>query len=129
MLNRTVAPKIIDPVQFEIKLPATKKYKLANGIEVFVLDMGTEDTMMVNWVFSAGNWFENKKNVAAATNFLLKNGTSKRNAFEINEHFEFYGSYLNRTCYNETSEITLHSLSKHINELLPVVAELVQDAV
>ncbi len=129
MLNRTVAPKIIDPVQFDIKLPATKKYKLANGIEVFALDMGSEDTLMVNWVFSAGNWFENKKNVAAATNFLLKNGTSKRNAFEINEHFEYYGSYLNRACYNETSEITLHTLSKHINELLPVVAELVQDSV
>ncbi|MFL5747405.1 MAG: M16 family metallopeptidase [Niastella sp.] len=129
MLNRTIAPKIIDPVQFEIKLPATKKYKLANGIEVFALDMGSEDTLLVNWVFSAGNWFENKKNVAAATNYLLKNGTSKRNAFEINEHFEYYGSYLNRTCYNETSEITLHTLSKHINELLPVVAELVQDSV
>ncbi len=39
MLNRTVAPKIIDPVQFEIKLPAAKKYILTNGIEVFALDM------------------------------------------------------------------------------------------
>jgi predicted Zn-dependent peptidase len=129
MLNRTIAPPIIDPVAFDIKLPALKKHKLSNGVEVFAVDMGTEDTLMVNWVFYAGNWFENKKAVAAATNFLLKNGTSKRNAFEINEHFEFYGSYLNRACYNETSEITLHTLSKHINELLPVVAELVQDSV
>ncbi|OQP67188.1 peptidase M16 [Niastella vici] len=129
MLNRTIAPPIIDPVAFDIKLPAYKKYILTNGIEVFAVDMGTEDTLMVNWVFAAGNWFENKKAVAAATNFLLKNGTSKRSAFDINEHFEFYGSYLNRACYNETSEITLHTLSKHINELLPVVAELVQDSV
>jgi predicted Zn-dependent peptidase len=129
MLNRTVAPKIIDPVQFDIKLPACKKHTLANGIEVFTVDMGNEDTLMVNWVFSAGNWFENKKAVAAATNFLLKNGTSKRSAFDINEHFEYYGSYLNRACYNETAEITLHTLGKHINELLPVVAELMQDAV
>jgi zinc protease len=129
MLNRTIAPPIIDPVAFDIKLPAYKKYTLTNGIEVFAVDMGTEDTLMVNWVFYAGNWFENKKAVAAATNFLLKNGTSKRSAFEINEHFEYYGSYLNRACYNETAEVTLHTLSKHINELLPVVAELVQDSV
>jgi zinc protease len=129
MLNRTIAPPIIDPVAFDLKLPACKKYTLSNGVEVYAVDMGTEDTLMVNWVFSAGNWFEKKKAVAAATNFLLKNGTSRRNAFEINEHFEYYGSYLNRACYNETSEITLHTLSKHINELLPVVAELVQDAV
>lgn len=129
MLNRTIAPPIIDPVAFDIKLPAYKKYTLTNGLEVFAVDMGTEDTLMVNWVFSAGNWFENKKAVATATNFLLKNGTSKRSAFDINEHFEFYGSYLTRACYNETSELTLHTLSKHINELLPVVAELVQDSV
>jgi len=129
MLNRTIAPKIIDPVQFDIKLPGCQKYKLTNGIEVYAVDMGSEDVLMVNWVFSAGNWFENKKAVASATNFLLKNGTSKRNAFEVNEHFEYYGSHLNRSCYNETAEITLHTLSKHINELLPVVAELVQDAV
>jgi len=129
MLNRTIAPPITDPVAFDINLPACKKYTLSNGIKVFALDMGTEETLMVNWVFYAGNWYENKKAVASATNFLLKNGTSKRNAFEINEHFEYYGAYLNRACYNETSEITLHSLNKHINELLPVVAELVQDSV
>jgi hypothetical protein len=44
-----------------------------------------------------GNWFENKNLVAASTNFLLKNGTSKKNAFQLNEHFEYYGSYLNRS--------------------------------
>jgi len=129
MLNRTIAPPIIDPVAFDIQLPACKKHTLSNGVEVYAVDLGNEDTLMVNWVFYAGNWFENKKAVAAATNFLLKNGTSKRNAFEINEHFEYYGAYLNRACYNETAEITLHTLGKHVNELLPVVAELVQDAV
>ena len=90
MLNSTIAPPIIDPVAFDIKLPAYKKYTLANGVEIFAVDMGTEDTLMVNWVFYAGNWFEKKKAIAAATNFLLKNGTSKRNAFEINEHFLIY---------------------------------------
>jgi zinc protease len=129
MLNRTIAPPIVDPVAFDISLPACKKYTLSNGIEVFAVDMGSEDTLMVNWVFYAGNWNEKEKAVAAATNFLLKNGTSKRAAFEINEHFEYYGAYLNRTCYNETADLTLHCLNKHIDELLPVVAELVTDSV
>ena len=67
--------------------------------------------------------------MAAATNFLLKNGTSKKKAFQINEHFEFYGSFLNRACYNETSTLTLHCLNKHIGELLPVVEELITDSI
>lgn len=129
MLNRTIAPPIVDPVAFDISLPACKKYTLSNGIEVFAVDMGSEDTLMLNWVFYAGNWYETKKAVASAASFLLKNGTAKRTAFDINEHFEYYGAYLNRACYNETADLTLHCLNKHIDELLPVVAELVTDSV
>ena len=67
--------------------------------------------------------------MAATTNFLLRNGTSTKTAFQVNEHFEYFGSYLNRTCHNETASITLHCLTKHIAELLPVVRELITDSV
>ena len=128
-LDRAIAPAIKSPVEFDIKLPPVEKTVLSNGIEVYSVNMGTEDTLLVNWVFYAGNWYETKKGIAAASNFLLKNGTSKRSAFEINEHFDYYGSYLNRACYNETSEITLHMLNKHADILLPVVAELIADSI
>ena len=128
-LDRTIAPAIKSPVEFDIKLPPIEKTILSNGVEVYSVNMGTEDTLLVNWVFYAGNWYETKKGIAAASNFLLKNGTSKRSAFEINEHFDYYGSYLNRACYNETSEITLHMLNKHADVLLPVVAELIADSI
>ncbi len=129
MLIRTAPPSIIDPVEFDVQLPACEVHTLSNGVQVYALDMGTEDTLMVNWVFYAGNCFENKKAVAVATNHLLKNGTSRLNAFALNEHFEFYGAYLSRSCYQETAEITLHCLSRHAAELLPVVAEIVSDSV
>src|SRR4249920_3054169 len=129
MLNRMIAPKIIDAVEFDLKLPPFQKKILKNGVVLYAIDMGTQETMMVNWVFNAGNWFEEKNLVAAAANYLLKNGTSSKNAFAINEHFEFYGSYLNRTCQNETAEITLHCLSKHSSELLPIVAEIISESI
>src|SRR4030095_13040328 len=129
ILDRSIAPAIKSPVEFDIKLPQVEKTVLSNGIEVYSVNMGTEDTMLVNWVFYSGNWYEKKKGVAAATNFLLKNGTSKRTAFEINEHFDYYGSYLNRSCYTETSEINLHTLTKHVEVLLPVVAEMIVDSI
>lgn len=129
MVNRVIAPPIKDPVEFDITLPPARKETLSNGVEVYLVDMGTEDTLMINWVFYAGNSYEKKNTVAAATNFLLKNGTSRLNAFDINEHFDYYGSYLNRSAYNETAEISLHCLSKHTEELLPVVAELISDSI
>ena len=67
--------------------------------------------------------------VAAATNFLLKNGTSNKTAFQLNEEFEYFGAYCNRSCYNETALVSISSLSKHLPALLPVIREMITDSV
>jgi predicted Zn-dependent peptidase len=128
-IDRTIAPEIVDAVNFKLLLKSCKKFVLKNGVEVYTIDAGAEEVLSVEWVFYAGNWFEEQNLVAASANFLLKNGTTKRNAFQVNEHFEYYGSYLNRACYNETATVSLHCLTKHIGELLPVVRELLTDSV
>jgi zinc protease len=129
MLNRKTAPHIKDAIEFELELPPYQKHVLRNGVEVYTIDLGKLDTLMVNWVFDAGNWFEEKNGVATATSALLKNGTSRRKAFDINEHFEYYGAYLSRATHHETADLTLHCLGKHVRELLPVVAELLTDSI
>jgi predicted Zn-dependent peptidase len=128
-LNRKKAPFIKDAVDFNLQLKPYEKFVLDNGVEVYSINAGAEDVLQIEWVFYAGNWFEEKNLVAASTNYLLKNGTSGKNAFQLNEHFEYYGSYLNRHCYNETASISLHSLSRHLEALLPVVKELINDSV
>jgi predicted Zn-dependent peptidase len=128
-VDRTIAPRIIDAVDLHLHLKPYRKYVLRNGVEVYAIDAGAEDVMMVEWVYYAGDWYEEEKLVAAATNFMLKNGTRGKTAFQLNEHFEYYGAYLNRACQNETSTITLHTLSKHIDKLLPVVREMLTDSV
>lgn len=129
MPDRKHAPEIVDAVNFKLQLKQAEKFVLKNGVEVYAVDAGAEEVLAVEWVFSAGNWFEEQNLVAATTNFLLRNGTSQKTAFQINEYFEYYGSYLNRACYNETATITLHCLSRHIKELLPSVRELIVDSV
>ena len=128
-VNRKIAPPITDAVNFHLELKPYEKFTLDNGLPVYAVNTGPEEVMMVEMVFFSGNSFEEKNLIAAASNFLLKNGTSKKKAFQINEHFEYYGSFLNRACYNETATITLHSLNKHIAELLPVVEELITDSI
>lgn len=127
-LERKKAPPIVDAVNFNLKLKPADTFKLKNGVPVYAIDAGAEEVLSLEWVFYAGNWYEDQNLVAATANFLLRNGTSTKTAFQINEHFEYYGSYLNRACYNETATITLHCLNKHIGELLPVVKELIVDS-
>jgi predicted Zn-dependent peptidase len=129
MPDRKQAPEIVDAVNFNLSLKPAEKFTLKNGVDVYAVNAGAEEVLSLEWVFFAGNWQEEQNLVAATSNFLLRNGTSTRTAFQINEHFEYYGSYLNRSCYNETATITLHCLSKHVRELLPVVKELITDSV
>ncbi|MDP4262519.1 MAG: pitrilysin family protein [Bacteroidota bacterium] len=128
-LERKKAPAIVDAVDFKLQLKPYTKFTLKNGVEVYAIDAGAEEVMAIEWVYYAGNWYEDQNLVAATVNFLLKNGTRSKSAFQINEHFDYYGSYLNRACYNETATLSLHCLTKHIGELLPVVRELLTDAV
>ena len=129
MLNRNSAPEIIDAVDMKLQLQPYTSFTLDNGVPVYTVGGGAQDVLMIELVFFAGNWYEEKNIVAATTNFMLKNGTKQKNAFAINEHFDFYGAYLNRSCYNETAVVTLHCLTKYVAELLPVVAEVITDSI
>jgi len=129
MLNRTIPPAIKDAVDFNLTLNPYTKFLLSNGAPVYYINDGTEEVALIEMVFNAGNSYENKNLVASTTNYLIKNGTSNKTALEINEHFEYYGAYLNRSCHNETAIITLHCLSRHLKELLPVVKEILTDSI
>jgi len=128
MLNRTIAPSIKNAIDFDLRLKPCEKFTLDNGVELYTINAGEEAVMQMELVFAAGNSFEKQNIVAAATNHLLKNGTTTKTAFEFNEHFEFYGSFLNRTCANETATISLHTLTKNLPVLLPEIAEMITNA-
>ncbi len=127
-IDRKQAPPIVDAVNFNLQLKPYQGYTLRNGVPVYAVNAGAEEVIQLEWVFFAGNSQEEQNLVAATTNFLLRNGTNTKTAFQLNEHFEYYGAYVNRACYNETATITLHCLNKHVGELLPVVKEMITES-
>lgn len=129
MPDRIKAPLIKNPDEFEIKLSPYENFNLANGAPVYCVQGGAEEVMKIDWVFSAGNYFEKKTSIAAAVNYLIRTGAGKRTSFDISNHFEFYGAFLSAACYNEYAVVALETLSRYLKEVLPVVAELLTDAV
>ena len=129
MLDRKVTPTIEEAVHFDLQLKNCDRFTLDNKVPVYAMNAGAQDVVMVEWVFDAGNWYDKQPMVAATTNFLIKNGTTTKTAYQINDFFEFHGAYLNRSCYNETASITLHCLSKHLETLLPVVCEIIETSI
>lgn len=129
MLDRKIIPTIEEAVHFDLQLKNCDRFTLDNKVPVYAMNAGAQDVVMVEWVFDAGNWYDKQPMVAATTNFLIKNGTRSKTAYQINDFFEFHGAYLNRSCYNETASITLHCLSKHLETLLPVVREIIETSI
>ena len=128
-MNRKTAPLIKDAIEFNLTLKPYQHFTLNNGVPVYCIDAGAQEVVQAELVFYAGNWFEQQKNIASATNHLLKNGTSKRSAFQLNEEFEYYGAYCNRACYNETAVVSISALTKQLPAILPVVREMITDSV
>jgi zinc protease len=92
MIDRLVTPPIKDAVEFNLQLKPCTKFLLDNGVPVYAVDAGAQEVLQLELVFYAGNWFEQQRSVAAATNYLLKNGTTNKTAFQLNEEFEYYGA-------------------------------------
>lgn len=129
MLNRKIQPHIVDAADFNLHLKPYTFFTLDNGIPVYAIHAPEQEVTLIEWVFYAGNAHEKENMTASAVNYLLRNGTKNKTALAINEHFEFYGAYLSRNCFNETSTVKLHCLSKHLTQLLPVVHELFTESI
>jgi Predicted Zn-dependent peptidases len=128
-LDRKTAPAIHDAIEFEYKLPPINETKLKNGLPLYWLSAGVQDVVEVTWVFPAGLWQEQKPAVAFATAGLLKNGTSTKTSPQIHEALEYYGSSLKVSTSNDWGVATLHTLTKHLPALLPIIYEVLTDAI
>jgi zinc protease len=128
MMNRQVAPPILDAINFNFELQPLQSDLMANHIPLYWLSAGTQEVIQIDWIFEAGIWQEQATAVAQATAALLKNGTRTKNALVLNEALEFYGSSLKVSASNDYTIVTLHSLTKHLDKILPVIKEILTEA-
>jgi len=128
-VDRKIAPWIHDAIDFSFKLPAISEHMLDNSTCMHWLNAGVQDVAEISWVFPAGLWYESKPTVAQATAALLKNGTSSKTAHQIHEALEFYGANLKVGASNDHASVTLYTITKHLPKLLPIVYEILTDAV
>jgi len=102
-----------------------KKTKLDNGIELNYINGGSQEILKIDFIFNAGNWFQSKPLVASSTNQLMKEGSKKYSSFEISEGIDKYGAFFEVENSYDTATLTLYTLSKHLNSVLPFVKEVI----
>lgn len=122
MIDRSKAPAIHQIQQ--LKLYEPQVHQLRNGIPLYEIALGSQDVIKLDLLFDAGRWYEQAPLVSRATAQLLKAGTLQLQAKQLAEKFEFYGAKLKIYDGFDEVNIRLYCLSKHLEKLLPIVAEL-----
>jgi zinc protease len=126
-MNRLQAPEYT--TQFNFPAIAPEQHQLANQMQLFVINAGSQALCKIEMVFNAGNYFESNALVANATNSLMREGTINKSAGEIAELLDYYGAFLETSVYKDKASVILYSLNKHLHKTLPVMMDLIQNAI
>ena len=127
MLNRAVAPEA-KPIG-DIHLKSPKVLAFNNGIPVYVFHSPDQELVRIEWIFN--NVFNEDENplLNSALSALLKEGTKNYNSAEIADKVDFYGAFLMPEYGFDITSLTLYTLNKHSNVLLPLIKEILTESV
>ena len=126
MLDRTVSPDF--QTITSITIPPVQVITLSNGIYLYVVNVGEQPVIKVEFSFEAGNWQEPQNGVSLFTAKMISEGTSKYSSSEISEYFDKFGSFIESGQGLDRANFVVYGLKKHLPSLLPMVQELLNEA-
>lgn len=125
MLERTLSPAYHS--DFRIPSLQHESFNTATGVPVYLFKAGSENVLKLEFVFNAGHIQAGSGTMAAACNTLMREGTKNRNAKEISEALDYFGSYYENEVTRDRASVCLYTLSKHLKSTLPVLMEVLNE--
>jgi zinc protease len=126
MLNRKNQPVFKDIE--EIKLPPIERFTLKNELELYLIKVPGTDILRIEFLFDAGNWYQEKNLIASTVTSMLLGGTRRRKEKEIAEIIDFYGAFIDLGIDQDYSWMVLYSLNKFLPEALEIVQDILKHA-
>ncbi|MEE9439871.1 MAG: pitrilysin family protein [Saprospiraceae bacterium] len=109
----------------KLNLPEIKKTTLTNGVKLIEINIGTQELVQVEVLYTGGRLNEQKKGFARATARLSKEGTVTYTSSEIAEKIDFYGANISSGASLDYSFVKLFVLSKFLYKVLPIFSEII----
>lgn len=123
MPNRKQRPPI-QPLQ-ALHLPDIPSFRLDNGIEVFLVNQGTQEVIKLEMLFEAGRPYEHKPLVNRVTASIMREGSHNYPSGQIAEYLDFYGTSLKTSVDMDCPGLVLYTLNKHLAKVLPLFCDLI----
>ena len=121
-LNRKTPPPIHQVTSLTLLTPSVSR--LDNGIPVYATRLGTQEILKIELVIRAGRPEEHRRLASRMTARLLREGTPTYISAQIAEKLDFFAGTLQTSAGMDTINVSLYCLTKHLPNLLPIVAEM-----
>ncbi|MEK7854448.1 MAG: insulinase family protein, partial [Acidobacteriota bacterium] len=117
--------------QPKFALPPIEKTKLANGLEVWMVEQKELPIVSMNLVLKTGsaNEPDDRTGVAGMTSQLLDDGTKTRSAVDIVNQLQSIGANLNSGSGIDSTNVTLQTLTKNLDQAMDIYADVVLNPV
>ena len=119
-----VAPASKPPQKLE--LPGVEDFKLANGLQVFVVKSARLPVASMQLAIKAGRWQEPRARlgVAEATADMLVKGTKKHNAVALAKAIDFVGGTIGADSTYEATLLSCSVLARNLPTCLQLLPEM-----
>jgi predicted Zn-dependent peptidase len=128
----TQSYRATSPPRYEVSavpMPQPEYFQLDNGVPVYAINAGSQEVVKIDLLFDAGHVQQHKPLQASFTNKCLIEGTAHYSANEIANLLDSRGAYLRNSSELDDARLTLYSLNKHLEYLMPVFSEVALQAV
>jgi zinc protease len=117
--------------QPKFSLPPIEKTKLANGLELWMVEQKELPIVSMNLVLKTGsaNEPDDRTGVSGLMTQLLDDGTKTRSAVDIANQLQAIGANLNAGAGYDSTNVSLQTLTKNLNQALDIYADVIQNPV
>lgn len=120
------------PPRFEVSavpMLQPEYFQLDNEVPVYAINAGTQEVVKIDLIFDAGHVQQQQPLQASFTNKCLIEGTAHYSSNQIANLLDSRGAYLRNFSDLDDARLTLYSLNKHLDYLMPVFSEVALQAV
>lgn len=126
-LDRKIQPAYHKIDKIDI-IKADKK-ELNNNIPLYTINAGSQDIVKIDFVFTAGTWYQDAPVIASTTNSMIVEGTKKINSQQIAEKLDYYGAVLQLNIDNDFGIVSFICLNKYLNNIMPIIEDLLKNSI
>ncbi|NGM71939.1 M16 family metallopeptidase [Sphingobacterium sp. SGL-16] len=127
MLNRTVAPHFKEIK--DVNLVEPEKMVYANGLKTFIFQAPDLDLIKLEFTFDNILLKEELAILNPVLSSMLREGTESLTSKQIADTVDFYGAYLMPEYSFDQSSLTVYTMHKYVDKILPILADILQHSI